>query len=82
PAADNGTAGEDAVKNILIFHKKIAHRVLQNRTCLLFHGLYVPAALKLGLFPQTVSPLRHISSHGITQTLPMFCVIPVRYLFI
>ena len=36
--------------------------------------IYVPVASKLGLRPQTVSPRRHISSHGITQSFPMFCL--------
>ena len=32
--------------------------------------IYVPVASKLGLCPQTVSPRRHISSHGMTQSFP------------
>ncbi len=34
---------------------------------------HLPVASKLGLRPQTVSPLRQISSHEMTQSLPMFC---------
>ena len=34
---------------------------------------HVPVASKLGLRPQTVSPRRHISSHGMTQSFPKFC---------
>ena len=37
----------------------------------------MPVASKLGLCPQTVSPRRHISSHEITQSFPIFCL----YLF-
>ena len=39
--------------------------------------IHIPVASKLGLRPQTVSPRRHISSHEITQSFPIFCL----YLF-
>jgi hypothetical protein len=44
---------------------------------------YVPVASKLGLRPQTVSPRRHISSHGMTQSFPMFAhVFPMLHHFV